>query len=232
MRSGNEASSLFETGAVFLKKDNEYIENKRLSLITWGTATGIYASATPAVFNIKSAIEKLLQSLQITTYSFVSGGNPPAFLHLGQWAQVIVQGEAVGFVGSMHPRLLSEEKIRFPVVIAELNLEALLKGQPRPTKFKSLSKFANAERDFAFVMDSEKAIGDLLKEAKKSCGATLKEINVFDIYEGDKLQAGQKSVAIRASFQSGEVAISEVEIAQLSQKIVDAAKKSVNAALR
>lgn len=239
IRAGNPEGRLFETGSVFLKSDFGYGENRRLAMIQWGEAGGIYAQAMPSVYQVKSAIEKLFQSLQITAYSFVNLGSAlgqaPSFLHLGQWAQVLVEGKAVGFVGTLHPRYLDHEKIRVPMAIAELDLQQILKGQPRPIKFKSLSKFQPVLRDFAFVLDSQKLIGDLLKEIKKSCGANLKELLVFDIYEGANLAhlpAGQKSVALRASFQSTEIALTEADLQQLSQKLVDAAKKSVGAVLR
>ncbi|MEQ1723035.1 MAG: phenylalanine--tRNA ligase subunit beta [Pseudobdellovibrio sp.] len=232
IRAGNQNGALFEIGSVFAKTETGYSEKPRLSLINWGETVGIYANTSPVLFKVKASVEKLFQSLQISAYSFVSVATPPSFLHLGQWAQVVVEGQAVGFIGSVHPRQLDNEKVRVPVALAELDLQQILKGQPRPTKFKSLSKFQPVERDFAFVMDSSKQIGDLLKEAKKSCGASLKELKVFDIYEGDKLPAGQKSVALRAQFQAGDVALAEVDIQQLSQKLIDAAQKAVNASLR
>lgn len=232
VRAGNQSGALFEIGAVFSKTDSHFIESTRLSLVGWGEPTGIFAAQVPPVYTLKSAIEKLLQSLQITSYSFLSPSEAPAFLHLGQWAQVLVEGRAVGYIGALHPRYLDNEKIRFPMAVAEVDLEQILKGQPRPSKFKSLSKFQPALRDFAFVMDTGKPVGELLKEARKACGSQLNELLVFDIYEGDKLPAGQKSVALRASFQAGETALSESDIVQLSQKLIDAAKKAVGAVLR
>lgn len=232
IRAGNQEGSLFEIGQVFAKENENYKEHRRLSLIGWGDAVGLYASAAAQVYSLKSAVEKLFQSLQITAYSFVNAAKPPGFLHLGQWGQVIVEGQAVGFIGSLHPRLLDDEKIRFSMAIAELDLDRILRGQPRPVKFKSLSKFQPVERDFAFVMEAARAVGDLLKEAKKACGASLRDLVVFDVYEGDKLAAGQKSVAIRAHFQNNEAQLTEVEIQNLSQKLIEAAKKSVQASLR
>lgn len=232
IRAGNQSGTLFEIGSVFSKTDTGYKESNRLALVNWGESLGIFASSAPPVYVIKNAVEKLFQSLQITSYSFVSTAEAPAFLHKGQWAQIIVEGQAVGFLGSMHPGYLDHEKIRFPVAIAELDLHQILKGQPRPAKFKSLSKLQPVHRDFAFVMDSNKTIGDLLKEVKKACGSNLKELTVFDIYEGDKLPSGQKSVALRANFQALEHAFSEAELNEMSQKLIEAAKKSVGALLR
>ncbi|MGZ3691653.1 MAG: phenylalanine--tRNA ligase subunit beta, partial [Pseudobdellovibrio sp.] len=232
IRSGNTSGSLFEIGSVFSKKDGDYVESRRISLISWGEGLGLYANKAPLIYSLRSTLEKFFQSLQISAFSFVNSAQAPAFLHLGQWAQVIVEGQAVGYIGSVHPKLLADDKIRFPVVIAELDLNQILKGQPRPTKFKSLSKFQPVERDFAFVMESAKPVGDMLKEIKKSGGAQIRDLTVFDIYEGDKLAQGQKSVALRATFQGATEALTEENIQQLSQKIIEAAKKSVNAQLR
>ncbi len=232
VRAGNSFGSLFEIGPVFSKKDLDFIESKRIGIITWGESLGVFVNEAPLVFQVKSAVEKLFQNLQISAYSFNQVGTPPPFLHQGQWASVVVEGQSVGYIGSAHPGWLLNEKIRFPVAMAELDLQSVLKGQPRPIKFKSLSKFQPVERDFAFVMDSAKAVGDLLKEAKKSCGGMLKDFFVFDIYEGDKLSAGQKSVALRAIFQNAETALTDADLQSLSQKVIESAKKSVNASLR
>lgn len=234
IRSGNTSGSLFEIGSVFSKKDGGYHESRRLSLISWGDSFGVYASQAPQIYNVKAALEKLFQSLQISAYTFVqnAGANAPSFVHLGQFAVVMVQGQNVGYIGTAHPGWLNDEKIRVPVALGEINLDSVLNGQPRPVKFKSLSKFQPVERDFAFVMESSKAIGDLIKEAKKSCGAVLKEMTVFDIYEGDKLPQGQKSVAVRAIFQNQDAALTEADLQSLSQKVIEAAAKSVKAVLR
>ena len=232
VRAGNQNGSLFEIGPVFSKTPAAYKESNRAALISWGEPVGIFANAAPSVYGIKAAIEKLFQSLQISSYSFLQTAEAPAFLHLGQWAQIIVEGQAVGYLGSVHPMYLDSEKIRFGMAIAELDLQQVLKGQPRPAKFKSLSKLQPALRDFAFVMDSGRAIGDLLKEAKKACGSVLKDVTVFDIYEGEKLPVGQKSVALRASFQATDTAFTEIELVELSQKLILSANKSVGAVLR
>ena len=249
VRNGNTLGTLFEIGSVFStdpshssnakarkESSNEtspkFFEPRRMAFVSWGENTGIHSSAAPLVLNLRSTLEKLFQNLQISAYSFVTAPNAPSFLHLGQWAQVVVEGQNVGYIGSVHPRLLSDDKVRVPMAIAELDLNQILKGQPRPVKFKSLSKFQPVERDFAFVMESAKHVGDLLKEAKKACGASVRDLHVFDIYEGDKLPAGQKSVAVRAVFQGANEALTEENLQQLSQKVVEAAKKAVNAQLR
>ena len=232
IRSGNAAGSLFEVGSVFSKKETEYIEKPRMALVSWGEPTMVHSLKAAPVERLRAVLEKLFQNLQISAYSFVTGGQSPAFVHHGQWASVVVEGQAIGFIGSMHPGWLQDEKVRVPVAVAEIDLQTLQKAQSRPVKFKPLSKFQPIERDFAFVMLAQKSIGDLMKEAKKACGSALKEMTVFDIYEGDKLAHGQKSVALRATFQGQEAMLAEAEIQQLCQKFVEAAQKAVQATLR
>lgn len=232
IRLGNSQGSLFEVGSVFSKKENSYSEQRKISLVKWGESTGLHALTSPLVQQLRSSLEKWFLSMQISAFSFVTQSEAPSFVHLGQWAQVLVEGRVVGFIGSAHPRFLGDEKIRVPVAFAELDLNIILKGQPRAQKFKTLSKFQPIERDFAFVMQSATVIGDLVKEVKKAAGSIVKEISVFDIYEGDKLPQGLKSVALRVSFQALTDVLTETELQQVSQKIVDAAMKSVNASLR
>lgn len=236
--AGNHAGSLFEIGSTFSKVTDSvrpevaYKETRKLVLAVWGEGFGLYAKNYPLVYKIKSTLESLFQSLQISAYTVAPNGEAPAYLHKGQWASIVVEGKAVGYIGTVHPVLLADEKIRVPVAVAEINLDLLLAGQPRPTKFKSVSAFQPVDRDFAFVMEAEKQVGDLTKEVKKAVGANLQSMTVFDVYTGDKLPAGQKSVALRVRLHSQDQALTEAAITEISQKVVTAAQKSVGANLR
>lgn len=234
--AGNSFGQLFENGQTFLKQGSEYKQQNHLALISWGKPVGLYVNNAPNLLSIKGAIEKVLASYQISSYSWLSKEAAPDFLHQGQWATLHIEGKNVGFIGTLHPALLAEEKIRGDVAIGEINLtkilEDILKNQHRPRKFKSLSHFQPVERDFAFVFSKDKPVGDLLKEVKKAVGNNLKEISVFDIYSGDKLPLGQQSVALKVVFQNMEQPLGEAEIQLLTQKIIENANKSVGATLR
>ncbi|MFN3455528.1 MAG: phenylalanine--tRNA ligase subunit beta [Pseudobdellovibrio sp.] len=230
--AGNEKGQLYEIGSSFSKADGEYKETRRLVLALWGNDFGLYAQTMPLIYKLKSTIENLMQSLQISAYTIAPQIEAPAFLHKGQWGSLVVEGKAVGYLGSVHPVLLSDAKIRVPVCLAEINLDVLLAGQPRPTKFKSISSYQPVDRDFAFVLASDKSIGDMTKEIKKAVGAYMQELTVFDIYEGDKLPPGQKSVALRVRMQSKEQPLTDAIMSDVSQKVIAAAQKSVGAQLR
>ncbi len=230
--AGNAEGSLFEMGSVFYKENDSYKENSRLCLALWGEAFGVHSDKTPLIYQMKSVLEKLFSFLQISAFAFQEQAVAPAFLHKGQCTTVFVEGKNMGFIGSMHPVLLNNAKIRVPVVMCELNLDLLISENARPIKFKSLSGFQPVDRDFAFVMDAKKPVGDLAKELKKAAGANFKDATVFDIYEGDKLPAGQKSVAIRLTLQSGDQALAEIIINEISQKAIANIEKATGAKLR
>lgn len=229
---GNSAGSLYEIGSVFSKTEAGYGEVSRLAFVSWGEEFGLYSNKTPQVYKVRSVIESIFSWLNINTYSFKAIPNGLPFLHHGQCAAVFVEGKNIGFIGTVHPLLTAKEKIRTDVAIAEINLEALLKISERPSKFKSLPAYQAIERDFAFVMDSQKSMGDLTAEIKKSGGSTVGSVTIFDIYEGDKLPQGQKSVALRVAFQPAEANVNEATIQDWMNKVVSAAEKSVGAKLR
>ncbi|AZZ36546.1 phenylalanine--tRNA ligase subunit beta [Bdellovibrio sp. qaytius] len=230
--AGNSSGKLFEIGSTFSKVDGTYKETRKLIIAAWGEDFGLYSKNYPLVYKLKSTIESLLQNLQISAYTVAPNGDAPSYLHKGQWASLVCEGKAVGYIGTVHPVILADDKIRVPVAIAEINLDYLLAGQPRPTKFKPVSGFQPVDRDFAFVMGSDKMVGDLTKEVKKSVGVNLQSMTVFDVYEGDKMPVGQKSVALRVRLHSHDVALTEAAITEITQKVVAAAQKSVGANLR
>jgi phenylalanyl-tRNA synthetase beta chain len=159
-----------------------------------------------------------LKSLNISAYTWVNPMNKseiPAFIHQGQYAQLLVEGKKVGFIGTLHPVLMEDNKIRVPAALGEFDLDQLYKGQPRPYRIQSVSKFPVVERDFAFVMPKSLKVGDVLKDIRKAAGALLLNVDVFDLYEGEKMDAGKKSVALRLWLQDKNATLQEAQIVVL-----------------
>jgi phenylalanyl-tRNA synthetase beta chain len=204
---GVELGRLFELGKTFsTKEDGQFQEHWRLGLVAWGAQRTLWTPnpTHPLVFEVKAAIEKLLSQLHITSYQWASPasrGNIPDFIHRGQFSVLMVEGKALGFIGTLHPSRLEDDKIRVPVAIGELDLELLFKGQPRGFRVETFSRFPKVERDLALVMAKALKVGDVVKEIRRAAGALCTQIEVFDVYEGDKLAHGQKSVAFRLSYQ-------------------------------
>lgn len=235
--AGNMQGRLFEIGSTFaVKDDGSYGENCRLGLALWGRSQNLWNKSLdyPVVFELKAAIEVLLKSLNISSYTWVSvnAAEVPAFLHQGQFAQLLVEGKKVGFLGTLHPVLLDDNKIRVPAALAELDLDQLYKGQPRPYRIQSISKFPVVERDFAFVMSKTLKVGDILKDIRKSAGPLLANVDVFDLYEGEKVEAGTKSVAIRLWLQDKNATLQETQITEVTSKVLESLKKNFDLSVR
>ncbi|MBC7458454.1 MAG: phenylalanine--tRNA ligase subunit beta, partial [Bdellovibrionaceae bacterium] len=229
---GNERGQLFEIGSAFSKADGTYIESNRLAISSWGNEFGLYSNSTPNVYKVRASIERLFAMLGMTSYTFKELDVKVPFLHYGQSASIVVEGQAVGFIGTVHPQLIQQEKVRVDVAIAELNLDIICQGQPRPMRFKSVSNFQAVERDFSFVVDANKSMGEFMTDVKKSLGGVCKDIRIFDIYQGDKLDSKQKSVSVRVTMQSGDAELTETQITENVTKIMASAEKIIGAKLR
>lgn len=235
--AGNMQGRLFEIGTTFfVKEDGTYAENSRLGLIQWGRNQNLWNKSLeyPIAFEVKAAVEVLLRSLNISSYTWVAvtPADVPNFMHQGQFAQLLVEGKKVGFIGTLHPVLLDDNKIRVPGALAELDLDQLYKGQPRPYRIQSVSKFPVVERDFAFVMPKTLKVGDVLKDIRKSAGSLLLNVDVFDLYEGDKVEVGTKSVAIRLWLQDKNATLQEAQITEVTGKVLEGLKKNFNLSVR
>jgi phenylalanyl-tRNA synthetase beta chain len=197
---------------------------------------GLWVKETaPVVFELKAAIENLLRSLNISSYAWIAfdqKGDAFSFIYPGQSAQLLVEGKKIGFIGSLHPVLLAQEKIRVPAALAEFDLETLLKGQPRAFKVDSLSKFPRVERDLALVMPKATKVGDIVQAIKKESGEHLIDTQIFDVYEGDKLEHGKKSVAFRLIFQDKKDTLRDEVVNQATEKVLQHLKEKFGLSVR
>jgi len=132
----------------------------------------------------------------------------------------------------LHPVLLSQEKIRVPSAMAEFDLEALLKGQPRSFKVETLSKFPRVERDLSLVMPKATKVGDIIQAIEKEAGEHLIDTQIFDVFDGDKLEFGKKSVAFRLIFQDKKDTLRDELVNQATEKVLQHLKDKFGLTVR
>lgn len=225
-RKGNESGRLFEIGKTFeFKANGEYAEHTRLALIAWGYETSLWAPRPEhfLVYEIKTAISELISHFGVSSFRFKQFEDrslTPDFMHRGQFAVVEKEGTKLGFIGSLHPVLLAEEKVRCQVAVAEIELEPLFKGQPRAMKYQDFSRFPKIERDLSLLMPKNLPVTELIAEMKKSAGAELREVQVFDQFVSDQLPAGQRSVAFRLSFQDPNGTLQDEKVQSAIQSVL------------
>jgi len=235
VRHGQNTGRLFEIGFVFRRGPEGYTQDPRFSLAAWGEATGLWnkgGDAQRVFFDVKARVSSILEKLLIQGVQWKELTNTPKLLHPAQAAVLFVEGRNVGFVASVHPQWASSNKVRVPVVLAEIDVKAIGRGQPRTVKFKPVSKFPAVERDLAFVMPKSLRAQDVATEIKKAAGPLLQSIDVFDVFEGGNLPADHQSVAYRMIFQDQEATLTDERLSALQTQIMAAVEKKLSIKVR
>jgi phenylalanyl-tRNA synthetase beta chain len=226
--------SLFEIGPAFAV---DAPEGQRL------VAAGLRSGATPRswlapqrpvdemdakgdLWALLSAVGVPLESLQVTAEA-------PPFLHPGR-SGLVRQGPKteMGYFGEIHPRLLAALDLPGPMVVFELNLDAVADPKRRKKAAADLPAFQPVRRDFAFLVDASVPADSLVRAAKGAERALITAVSLFDVFSGDKLPEGKMSVAIEVTFQPRGKTLTDPEIEAACQKVVAAVAKATGATLR
>jgi len=233
-RYGNEIGRLFELGYVFGKSSEGYKQSSRLSLIAWGQKQSLWNqdSKRGVVYDLKAAIEAVLEKLNVTNYQWQPIKASPGLFHPAQTVVLFCEGRPAGIVGSLHPLILENEKVRTGVALAEIDFDKLMRGQPRLPKAQSLAKFPSVQRDLALVMPDAMAAGDVIREIKKSAGALLKGVEAFDVFTGGNLPAGHKSVAFRMTLQDSSATLTDAQIQGLQAQVLKTVSEKLKLQMR
>ena len=188
------------------------------------------------VFDAKRDAMTLLSSLGVSpnAVQVVPGG--PAFLHPGRSATLQFGPKTVvGWFGQLHPSALDSLGAEGPMVAFEIILDSVPAPKGRPTKARpklDRSDFMPVERDLAFVVASGVHAGDIVKAAESAESSLVAKIGVFDVYQGEGLPEGSKSIAIRVTLQPRERTLTDAEIDVAMSKIVAEVSRRTDAALR
>jgi phenylalanyl-tRNA synthetase beta chain len=229
---------LFEIGSVYLKRADNPLpdEPRHLGLLMTGSRhvpgwTNDEAPADVDFFDLKGVVEKLLDGLHVPEATF--GRSEHASLHPGRSAQVNIGKRKIGDFGELHPLVAQVFGLSAsPVLVGEFDLEALLEFvdplhpvQPIPTTPPVL-------QDIALVVNEEKEAAAVEAVIIKTGGHLLKSVRLFDVYRGDSIPAGQKSLAYNLVYQADDKTLTDQEVAEIHQKIVRACERELGAKLR
>ena len=207
---GNERIGLFEIARVYLPAGDEELPEERVHVA--GIAEGGFAKA-------KGHVEALLRALHAdATWSRARS----ALFHPGKAARI-----EAGLVGELHPALLEGTWGAF-----ELDLEALVDASREPVAYEDVLTFPAVRQDIALAVAEDVEVGALVDAAHEAGGPLLRDVRVFDVYRGDQVGEGRKSVALHLSFQSAERTLTDEEAAELRGGIVAALADRFDAELR
>lgn len=223
---------LFETGLCFTTQGKKLLQEERVAGLIYGSALpeqwGM-PSRKVDFFDLKGDLENVLSSVrELNDYQFKSETHPA--LHPGQSASIHVNGEKIGIIGVLHPSIKQELGLPEDVVLFECQADTLL--SPRQHQFQEVSKFPEVRRDLALLINEAVSSEDIQSTIVRSVGDWLKDIFVFDVYQGKGISPGVKSVALALILQHPSRTLVDDEVAGLMQKVVTALKGAYGAELR
>jgi len=219
--------SIFEIGRGFSLINGEYVEENKLACLLTGCYTEGLNKEYHDFYTMKGIIEELLDYLGYANrYSFVVKELPEE-MHPTKSAYINVSGKIVGLFGAVHPRITKEE-----IYVMEINLDTLFENKTGRIKYKEVSKYPGISKDLAFVLPKTAVSDDVISTIKQAGGKLLKKVNVFDYYEGDKIETDKKSIAYNLFFESNDKTLEMEEVNPLFDKIIENVVKKHNAILR
>jgi len=222
---------LFEAGLRFTRRDGAIIQEKSLA----GLALGVvheeqWGEKTRNLdfFDVKADVEALLRLAgHEGQVEFIQGTHPA--LHPGQSAEIRLHGVSLGFLGLLHPKAEKELGFETRVFLFELDQDRLL---DRPiAAFKPLSKFPQVRRDIALLVDEKITAGSLAGCVKKQ-SLLIRQVLVFDVYQGPGVEAGQKSVALGLVLQDDAETLTDARVDSLIAQVLASVAQEFNAKLR
>lgn len=216
-----EIGKTYHTESLPLKELPE--EKTRLTLGMFGSNIDFY--------EIKRVIETLLAALRIKQVKFKRAEYYA--LHPGRCAEIYLNDNLLGVVGEIHPDVAENYELEGKrIYVAELDFDLLIEKSDEVIRYTPLPKFPPADRDLAFVLEENIEVADVIELIKETAGPLLENIEIFDIYRGEKIPEGKKSVAFSLLFRSYERTLRDEEINEIQDKIIKAVEEKFSGKLR
>ena len=222
----------FEVGHCFHGVNEKLIETNTLGALITGekTRTNWQGNAPVNFYDLKGDLEAMLSlNIKASQLRFLPS-DELSYFHPGQSARICIDGKAVGMIGAIHPELLAEIGIKQKVFAFELNFNS--NYRPRVKKYSALSKYPSISRDIALVLEGETTSQMVQDCIVQSAGQLLRKITVFDVYAGEAIEKGKKSLAINLIFQDFLRTLKDDEVSQLVDKIITDLQTQLEAQLR
>ena len=228
----NKNLKLFEFGSIYGKKNEAFVEAKRLSVALVGNSLDAHWDLTKAPSNFfygKGVIQDMFASIGFADLEWVAQQHP----HFDEAFQITYRKKNLGVYGLVSKKLNNSFGIDQEVYIAELNWGDLIeKAYDQPLRFEEITKFPLVRRDFALLLDEVISFEALREMALKTDRKILKEVRLFDVYEGKNLEKGKKSYGLSFTFQDKNKTLTDKQVDKVMDKLKQNFEKEYGAQLR
>ena len=221
---------LFETGQCFIPQIDELDQSERVGVAMYGQSAPLHFSIDRLVdfFDLKGIVNGL---------SMINGGGELTWspsehqsFAPGQTASVSLNGEVLGVVGRLHPKLARQLDLPKPLFLADLKLGPLLRGQV--TAFKAISRYPKVVRDLAVVVDDMVTWQQIENAVATLSDNRIQSVELFDMYRGPGVPDGRQSLALSVSFQDPQGTLDDQAIQELVDQVVRVLRNNADAELR
>jgi len=235
--------ALFEIGPVYLPHSNPLPEGegalpdepRRLAIALTGPRDPLAWQGSDRApmdfFNLKGVVEAVTEGLHLSGVTYEPGTHP-TFLP-GRTARMLLDGQEAGWLGELHP--LVREKFDLPdqaVLVADLDLELLLSRVNERHTVGAVPEFPPVKEDIAVIVDENVPGARVQGVIEAAGGDLLVDVTLFDLYRGEQIGAGKKSLAYRLTYQAPDRTLTDAEVAKMRERIVKRLKEEVGAMLR
>ena len=224
----NDVVRLYEIAKIYLKpvddSNGRYArEPKILSLGAYGGGMDFY--------KLKGAVESILEAMRIEGAEYAAVRDNPSY-HPGRCASVSVNGKTLGVFGQVHPSVQKNYGSDLELYAAELSLDALIENQGAEPTYKALPRFPAVTRDIAVVADRDITVGEIEKTIRVAGGELLRDVRLFDVYEGPGILPGKRSTAYSMTLRSDEGTLTDDHADEVMANVLTALREKLGAERR
>ncbi|MDO4541722.1 MAG: phenylalanine--tRNA ligase subunit beta, partial [Bacillota bacterium] len=235
MNRKNVNLALFEMAHVFKPVAGEMLPEENINLVALvsGELTQGWTGKSQAMdlFYMKGVVAALMAKLGVDNWQ-VEKGTPEPFLHPGRSCYITVDGDILGYLGEIHPVVQENYDMPERAVVFELDLDKLITYNGSLKRYEAVSKYPGVEVDLALVCDRALNAGDIEAVVRGSAGEYLESLELFDIYQGERILSTQKSLAYRLKFQTPERTLTAEEVNAAVDNVIKELKERLGVELR
>jgi phenylalanyl-tRNA synthetase beta chain len=235
----SDSVRLFEIGSVYLPRKDSKLpdEPRRLAIVMsgkrgvefWGDGGAKVGSLD--FYDLKGAVEALLADLHLPSVTYRPG--QPAMLHPGKAAEVVSGERVLGVLGELHPKVAEAFDLGGRAVqVADLDLAAIRAATPPRFAYKPISTYPPALRDVAVVVPESVSGERVEAEIRAGGGELLRGVRLFDVYVGDSIPAGHKSLAYALTYQADDKTLTDKEVERAHKSIEGRLRNVLKAQIR
>ena len=220
--------SLFDIGKIYKKASDKPLEELCLTI-------GMYNKSNQSYdfYYTKGIVEQFFKALGIQEiYEPVEQAEKTPYLHPGRAALIIVEGKPVGYIGQIHPIVAENYEIKLDIYVAFINLELVLPYVKLEKSYKEASKYPAVSRDIAIKISTSKTANQVKNLIEKESGELLESIELFDVYQGEQIESGYKSMAYSLSFRHKDKTLEDKDVNPVMDNIVKKLEQELSATLR